>query len=299
MRVRLAVSPIGWKNDDLPEIGADIPLERVLAEAALAGYAGIERGGSFPTEPEVLRRLLARYGLVLVGGWVSGRLLELGVEAELRRLAPTLELFRACGASVLVYAETSGSIQTRRQIPLERRPRLDERGLADLARALSEVARHCADAGVPLAYHHHMGTVVETAAEVDALMRASHEAVGLLLDTGHLVFAGADPLEVARRWRARIRHVHFKDVRPAVLAQVRAKPTSFLDAVLAGVFTVPGDPTGCTDFAAVAQVLHQGGYDGWVVVEAEQDPARAEPFTYARLGRAATEAALLAAEVAA
>ncbi len=297
MRVRFAVSPIGWTNDDLPELGGDIPPERCLAEAALAGYAGIERGGRFPEGPEALAALLDRYGLALVGGWFSGRLLELGVEAERARLRPVLELFRAVGASVLVYAETTGSVQTRRDRPLSTRPRLEGTELDDLARGLDEIARFCAGAGVPLVYHHHVGTVVETAAELDRLLAGCSEAVGLLLDTGHLLLAGADPLAVARRWGARVRHVHFKNLRRAVLERARREDRSFLDWVVDGIFTVPGDPAGCIDFVAVARTLVAFDYRGWVVVEAEQDPARADPFLYARLGRVASEAAWRAAEL--
>jgi inosose dehydratase len=163
----------------------------------------------------------------------------------------------------------------------------------DFCSKLNAVARHLKKRGVRLAFHHHMGTVVQTEDEIDRLMAGTDEDVGLLLDTGHLVFAGGDPIAVARRHGARIAHVHCKDVRAAVLSDVRRDDRSFLRAVLDSVFTVPGD--GTIDFEAVLRALRPFGYSGWLVVEAEQDPAKAHPLTYARLGfanlRRASEAA--------
>jgi inosose dehydratase len=186
------------------------------------------------------------------------------------------------GATVLVFAETSDSVQDRRDVPVSRRPRLAEGAWRPWADALTEIAEHTQARGVRLAYHHHMGTVVETAEEIDRLMELCGAAVGLLLDTGHLTYAGADPAAVARRHAGRIVHVHCKDVRPAVLAEAQRHDRSFLDAVVEGVFTVPGD--GGIDFGAVVRVLKDAGYAGWLVVEAEQDPAKAHPLTYARKG---------------
>lgn len=296
--IRIGVSPIGWMNDDLPELGGEIAPERCLAEAKLAGYAGIEKSGRFPEDGRALARVLGRYGLSFVGGWVSGRLLEHGVEAERRRLAKTVADFRSAGASVLVYAETTGTVQNRPEVPLSARPTLGPDGIRALARQVTELAEWTATQGLPLVYHHHMGTVIEREDELVLLVESAGEAVGLLLDTGHLVFAGADPLAIARRFAPRIRHVHLKNVRPAVLERVRAEDSSFLDAVVAGVFTVPGDPAGCVDFEPVLRTVLDAGYRGWLVVEAEQDPAQAEPFTCARLGRAFTEALLLRREIA-
>jgi inosose dehydratase len=184
----------------------------------------------------------------------------------------------------MVFAEGSGSVQGDRGARLSTRPRLPDDAWTGLGDALTEVAEHTRRHGVRLAYHHHMGTVVETEAEIDRLMAVTGAAVALLLDTGHLTYAGADPAAVARRHGARIAHVHCKDVRPAVLAESRRRDRSFLDAVVEGVFTVPGD--GGVDFAAVLGVLKQAGYAGWLVVEAEQDPAKAPPLAYARAGHA-------------
>ena len=186
------------------------------------------------------------------------------------------------GCRVMVFAETSGAVHGRRDVPLSLRPRLANGDWTRFGEALTEVAEHLQGRGLRMAYHHHMGTVVETEAEIDRLMAVTGEAVGLLLDTGHLTYAGGDVLGVARRHGRRLAHVHCKDVRPPVLAEARRRDRSFLDAVVAGVFTVPGD--GAVDHPALMQVLKEVGYAGWLVVEAEQDPAVAPPLTYAKLG---------------
>ncbi len=283
--IRLGVAPIAWMNDDLPELGGDIPVERCLQEARAAGYGGIEKSGRFPEDPERLRDLLAEYGLVLVTGWFSGELCRLGLEEEQRRIAAHLDLLQRLGCSVLVYAETSGSVQGRIDVPLSRRPRMPEEEVPRYGERLTRLAEWLQGHGLALSFHYHMGTMVERAEEVDRLFAHSGEAVGLLWDTGHAVFAGADPLALARRWAGRINHVHCKNVRAQVLERARAEDWSFLRAVREGVFTVPGDPEGMLDFAPVARLLFAAGYEGWVVVEAEQDPAKADPLRYARMGR--------------
>jgi inosose dehydratase len=296
MAVRLGVSPIAWTNDDLPALGGDTPLDTCLAEARQAGFAGIELGGKFPRDPAVLRPLLEWHRLSLISGWYSGHLLGHSVAEEMAAIESHLGLLLATGCTVLVYAETTGSIAGDRWRPLSSRPVLDFGGWPDYGAKLTDLADRLQREGIGLAYHHHMGTIVETAAEIDALMAATGDSVGLLLDTGHLAFACADPVAVARRYRHRINHVHCKDVRPGVLTRMRAEDASFLDAVIAGAFTVPGD--GSVDFAGVLAVLAAADYRGWLVVEAEQDPARAPPLAYAQLGQvnlsaAATRAGLI------
>jgi inosose dehydratase len=282
MAVRIGINPITWSNDDLPELGGETPLETCLAEAREAGYAGIELGNKFPRESAVLRPILDRHGLALISGWYSARLLERTAAEEIRAVEPHLRLLSQMGSAVMVFAETAGSTAGERGRPLSRRPRLSEADWPRFAERLTAVADHLARRGVRMAYHHHMGTVVESETEIDRLMRSTGESVGLLLDTGHLAYAGADPVAVAKRHIARINHVHCKDVRADVLAAMRGDDRSFLDAVVEGVFTVPGD--GAVDFAAVLGVLKTAGYQGWLVVEAEQDPAKAHPLTYARMG---------------
>ncbi len=293
MAVQIGVNPIGWTNDDLEELGGDTPLEVCLREAREAGYEGIELGRKFPRRAAELRPILARHGLALVSGWYGSRLLERAVKDELAAADGHLTLLAEMGSSVMVFAEVTGAVHERRGIPLSRRPTLGAGDWRAFGDALTEVAEHLAARGVRLAYHHHMGTVVETEAEIERLMAVTGEAVGLLLDTGHLTYAGADVLAVARRHARRVFHVHCKDVRPAVLAEARRRDLNFLDAVVAGAFTVPGD--GCVDFAGLMRVLRSAGYAGWLVVEAEQDPAVAHPLTYARMGFANLSRAVAAA----
>jgi inosose dehydratase len=280
--VRFGVSPIAWSNDDLPELGGATPLENCLAEAREAGFTGIELGHKFPREAPALRRVLERHQLALVSGWYSGRLLDRSVEDELVAVASHADLLAAMGCEVLVYAETTGGVAGDRNRPLSSRPRLADRDWPEFGARLTDLAGHLAHRGLRLAYHHHMGTVVESADEISRLMASTGDSVGLLLDTGHLAFAGAEPAVVARQHGHRICHVHCKDVRPDVVTNVRHRGVSFLDAVVNGVFTVPGD--GAIDFDQVMAVLASAGYSGWLVVEAEQDPEKAPPLAYARAG---------------
>jgi inosose dehydratase len=282
MTVRIGINPITWSNDDLPELGGETPLETCLAETRQAGYAGIELGNKFPRRADALRPLLARHDLALVSGWYSGALLTRSAAEEIAAIEDHLALLAVLGCNVLIFAETTGSVAGARATALSRRPRLAEGDWKDFTAKLTAIAEHLAGRGVAMAFHHHMGTVIETDSEIDRLMAMTGNSVGLLLDTGHLVYAGGDPLAVARRHLARINHVHCKDVRRNVLERVRARDSSFLDAVLDGVFTVPGD--GSIDYAPLFAVLKQANYQGWLVVEAEQDPAKAHPLTYARMG---------------
>lgn len=282
MPIRIGINPISWTNDDMPELGGDIPLETCLSEAAAAGYEGVELGNKFPREAGRLRPLLQHHRLALVSGWYGARLRERSAEEEIAALDSHLRLLAEMGAKVMVFAETAGSIAGIRARPLSTRPRLDEGEWAPFAARLTAVADHLALHGVRMAYHHHMGTVVESEAEIDRLMALTGESVGLLLDTGHLAYARGNPLALARRHIGRINHVHCKDVRGEALERARTSDLSFLAAVLAGVFTVPGD--GAIEYGPLLAVLKEGHYRGWLVVEAEQDPAKAHPLSYASKG---------------
>ncbi|MDQ3559665.1 MAG: myo-inosose-2 dehydratase [Pseudomonadota bacterium] len=290
MKARLGIAPIAWTNDDLPELGGDTPLEVCLSESREAGFSGTETGGKFPRTSRELKEVLAAHDLKLVSGWYSGLVLENELSKEKDRAYHQLELFRDNGATVIVYGETTGTVQNKRDVALARRPRLDDEQMRAYGRKLTQFAEYCAEQGVPLSFHHHMATAIETEDDVDRLMNFTGEAVGLLFDTGHITFAGGDPLRMGRRHGARINHVHAKDIRQNVLRSLDFNKSSFLDAVLAGVFTVPGD--GMIDFKRVAALLADIRYEGWVVVEAEQDPAKAPPLKYAKIGYEALSEAL-------
>lgn len=281
--IRIGVSPVGWSNDDLPTLGAEISFERCLDEAARAGFDGIEMGHKFPRDPPGLERALSDRGLALVSAWHGTRLLERSVDEELRRVEPVLEILRHVDAEILVAAEVTGSVIRDRSVPVARRPVLHPEALRGFGEALTGFAEAIAERGVRLAYHHHMGTVIESADDVAALLAHTGDAVGLTIDTGHASFAGMTPSEIVPRFLERVRHVHLKDVRARVLDRNRAEPGSFLDAIVDGVFTVPGD--GDLDLAPVVRALVDGGYAGWIVVEGDQDPERANPAIFARIGR--------------
>jgi inosose dehydratase len=280
--VRIGINPLSWMNDDLPSLGGETPLEVALTEGRTIGYDGFELGNKFPREPEALKALLAQYDLALVSGWYSGRLARRSVEEEIASVDAHLELLARNGSTVMVYGEVADSIQGAPQ-PLYQRPRFFSDAQWDAyAARLDEFARYTLSRGVRLAYHHHMGAYVETPADVDNLMSRTSDAVGLLFDAGHITFAGGDPVTVLDKHIGRVCHVHCKDVRPAVMKLARNRNWSFLDAVIAGAFTVPGD--GTVDFPAIIERLKRHGYRGWLVVEAEQDPVIAPSYAYAEKG---------------
>ena len=282
MSVRFGVSPIAWVNDDMPELGGETPLETILADARDIGFVGVELGGKFPKDAAVLKPLLDSYGLDLIGGWYSGELLARDVDAEIAAAQSHLALLKAMGATVFVHAETSNAIHGQRSTPLSATPRLDEAGWKAFGARMTGFADYIQGQGLRFAYHHHLGTVVERPDDLAAFVRVTGGSVGLTLDTGHAALGGIDPVAAIRAHPERIAHVHCKDVRRAVFAEVQTRDTSFLEGVLAGMFTVPGD--GGLDYAAVMRALADIGYAGWIVVEAEQDPAIADPRQYGELG---------------
>ena len=279
--VRIGINPLTWTNDDLPELGEHNSLETCLAEAKLAGYEGVELGRKFPRDPAVLGPILRNFKIDLVSGWYSGRLLERSVEDEIRALQPHLTLLKTLGAKVMVFCEVSRCVHGERKIPLSRRPKLAEKEWKQFGERLDAVAAELDKQGLKMAYHHHMGTVIQSEDEVDRMM-GSTKSVGLLLDSGHLTFAGGDPMRALKRHAKRIVHVHCKDIRKDRLAAARKQDMSFLDAVLGDVFAVPGD--GSIDFDPLLAELAKHDYEGWLVVEADQDPAKAHPLTHARIG---------------
>ncbi len=284
MSVRFGVSPIAWINDDMPELGGDTPLSTVLTDAAQLGFQGIELGGAFPRDPAVLRPLLSEHGLALVGGWYGGALLVRTAQEEIAALQSHLDLLRTMGSGVFIFAETSNAIHGDRNRPLCGTPRLNKSAWMSFGRRLSEVAHYVEERGLRFAYHHHLGTVVERAEDVDTLLNVTSESVGLTVDTGHAALGGVDAVALIRAHPLRVAHIHCKDVRPAVFEKVSSQGGSFLNGVLAGMFTVPGD--GSLDYDALMSALADIEYTGWIVVEAEQDPMIAHPRSYAQVGLA-------------
>ena len=282
MTVKLGINPITWTNDDDPALGGDTPLEVCLVETRQAGFRGTELGGKFPRQSQVLGPILSRYDLELVSGWYDGRILEREVEEEFDAILPHLTLLRDLGARNVVYADTSRGRHGAIFHPISQRPSLTADEWPGYGAKITKLAERMADFGVRLAFHHHMGTIVETDAEIGELMAHTGPALGLLYDTGHCAFSGGDPKALLQRHIDRVVHVHCKDVRPDVLARARETDMSFMGAVMAGIFTVPGD--GVTDYSALLGMLAEHGYEGWLVVEAEQDPAKAHPLTYATMG---------------
>jgi inosose dehydratase len=282
MAVEIGVNPITWTNDDMPELGGDIPLDTCLAETRQAGYSGTELGGKFPRTSAELAPILKRHGLKLVSGWYDGRICEREVEQEFAAIEPHLTLLRDLGCKIVVYADTSRGRHDGIFQPASRRPVLADDEWRGYGQKVTALAERMAAFGVRMAFHHHMGTIVQTDTEIDRLMAATGQAAGLLYDTGHCLFAGGNPVSLLERHIARVVHVHCKDVREDVLTKSLAADTSFMDAVLNGIFTVPGD--GCIDYPPLLRRLSDHGYSGWLVVEAEQDPRKAHPLTYASLG---------------
>jgi inosose dehydratase len=280
--MRIGINPLTWTNDDLPSLGAETSLETCLREARTAGYVGVELGNKFPRVAAQLRPILRAHDLELASGWYSGRLLERDVDAEWDAMSAHFELLHALNCQVMVFAEVSRCTHGDQRAPLSQRPHLPKGDWRRFGERLTKLAERMQGAGVRMAYHHHMGTVVQSAPDIDHMMSATGDAVGLLLDTGHLTYAGGDPVRAAEQYAKRIAHVHCKDVRRAVLERARNRDSSFLNAVLDGVFTVPGD--GMVDYRRVLTPIARNGYRGWLVVEAEQDPAIATPHVYAKMG---------------
>jgi len=286
--VQIGINPIGWMNDDLPALGGDTALDTALSEGREIGYAGFELGNKFPKDGPGLKAKLSQFNLACVSGWYSGFLAEDSVEAELARCAQHMAKLQFNGARVVVYGECAGTIQGQIDTPLAHRPRFtDTARWQAYGKKLDAFGAHLQQTyGLTLAYHHHMGAYVQSPQDIDMLMAVTDPRhVGLLFDTGHAWFGGAtDPVVLLHRHIARVVHVHCKDVRPAVVAQACNDGWSFLSSVLYGAFTVPGD--GGIDFDAVLTTLHGAGYEGWLVVEAEQDPAVAPSYRYAQMGYA-------------
>jgi len=282
LKAKLGMSPIAWWNDDLKELSDDVSLEECLRQSRSAGFTGMEKGRRFPDDPAVMLPILRAADVTLCGGWFSGTLVDEELAANQDRISPMIELFKAVDAPCIVYGEVGRSIQGDRTRPLSTKPRLSDDEMKAYAKKVTAFGEWCAEQGMPLAYHHHMAAVVETEPELDAFMAASGPGIPLLLDAGHLAFAGGDVLRAIDRHHARIKHVHVKDIRRPVVDALDRTRQSFLDAVALGAFTVPGD--GSLDFGAIVKRFADHGYEGWFVVEAEQDPRTNPPLRMAEVG---------------
>lgn len=280
-QVKLAIAPIGWTNDDMPELGGDITFEQCISEMALAGFSGSEVGNKYPRNTAVLKKTLSLRGLEIASAWFSAFLTSRPLEETAEAFKAHRDFLLEMGAKVIVVSEQGNSIQGHMETALfDRKPVFSDEEWQVLATGLQHLGDLAAEKDMKIVYHHHMGTGVQTAEEIDRLMAETDPVkVSLLYDTGHLVFSGEDYLQVLYKHIDRIHHVHLKDVRIGVANKVREEKMSFLQAVKAGVFTIPGD--GCIDFKPVFKALDAAGYIGWMVVEAEQDPHVANPFEYA------------------
>ena len=282
MKAKLGMSPIAWWNDDLVELSDDVSLEECLRQSRSAGFTGMEKGRRFPDDPAVMLPILRAADVTLCGGWFSGTLTTEELAVNKDRIAPMIELFKAVNAPCIVYGEVGRSIQGDRSKPLAGKAVLSDDEMKAYAKKVTAFGEWCAAQGMPLAYHHHIAAVVQFEHELDAFMAASGPGIPLLLDAGHLAFAGGDVLRAIDRHHARISHVHVKDIRRPVIDALDWKKQSFLDAVALGAFTVPGD--GSLDFGAIVQRFADYGYEGWFVVEAEQDPRKNPPLRMAQVG---------------
>ena len=283
MTIRWGVSPIGWCNDDMPELGGDTTLDHLLSDVKAIGFDGVELGNKFPRDPDVLTPIMRGYGLAIVGGWYSASLLTRNADAEIAALQPHLALLEAMEAGVFILAETSNATHCDRSGGrLDTHPTLTADEWTRFGQRLNQVADHVNERGLRFAYHHHLGTVVETRKELDRFFQVTGDHVGLVLDTGHAVGGGIDPVRILKERPERVTHVHCKDVRRARLERFRMEGTSFLNGVVGGMFTTPGD--GDYGYAPFMRALKDVDYNGWIVIEAEQDPALADPREYSQRG---------------
>ena len=282
MSIKLGVAPIAWSNDDMPELGENTSLEQCLKEASLAGFTGIEFGGKFPKESKHLLPKLHKENLQLCSGWYGAKLLINTPKEEFELMIVQLNLFKDCNAPCMVFAEITNSIQGDPKTPLSKRPKLSKDEWSKLASRMNEISKMMIDENMPLAYHHRMGTVIETEQETKRLIESTDDSVKLLVDTGHMLFAQGNSIKLVQDFSERLAHVHCKDIRKDVLDRSLRNDSTFRQAFLDGAFTVPGD--GCIDYKPFLKILKEKNYSGWLVVEAEQDPAKANPFKFAKIG---------------
>lgn len=284
-KIKLGIAPIAWTNDDMPDLGSENTFEQCVSEMALAGFEGCEVGNKYPKDTQVLKKALDMRGLKIANQWFSSFVLTEPIEKVEKDFIAQCNFLKAMGATRIGASEQSYSIQGKMNTPVfDAKYVMNDSEWKKFADGMNRLGEIANSKGIRLVYHHHMGTVVQTAEEIDRMMdMTDHDKFALLYDTGHLAYCGQDYLAVLNKYAKRIAHVHLKDIRPEVVEKVKKEKLSFLQGVREGAFTVPGD--GCIDFAPVFDVLDKSGYEGWMIVEAEQDPAKANPFEYALKAR--------------
>ena len=284
-KVSLGIAPIGWTNDDMPDLGKENTFEQTISEMALAGFKGTEVGSHYPTDPVVLKKALDLRGMTICNQWFSSFLISKPYEETEAAFIKQCDFLLQVGSKCIGVSEQSHSTQGMLDQPIqEGKYVMNDEEWDLLTNGLNKLGKIAKDKGMVLTFHHHMGTVVQTEEEIDRFMDSvDKDLVYLLFDSGHLSFAGIDPEKVLRKYVDRVRHVHLKDLRKSVVEQSRKEKWSFLKGVRAGTFTVPGD--GDVDFAPLFKILEEADYKGWVLVEAEQDPGVANPFEYALKAR--------------
>ena len=281
-KVKLGIAPIAWTNDDMPDLGKENTFEQCVSEMALAGFTGSEVGNKYPKDPEVLKKALELRGVEICNQWFSSFLITKPIEEVEKEFRAQLAFLKAMGAKVIGASEQSHSVQGQMDTPIfGHKYEMNDEEWDTFCTGMNKLGKIAKEEyGIALTFHHHMGTVVKSLAEVDRMMENTDpEYVSLLFDTGHFTYCGEDPLEVVKKYVHRIKHVHLKDIRPEVVEQVKKENMSFLAGVRAGAFTIPGD--GCINYDPIFKVLEDAGYEGYMVVEAEQDPAKANPLEYA------------------
>ena len=279
--VKLGIAPIAWTNDDMPDLGKENTFEQCVSEMALAGFTGTEIGGKYPKDPVVLKKALDLRGMEIASAWFSSFLLTQPYEQVEKDFIKHCEFLKAMGATRCNVAEQGTSVQGKLDVPVfAGKPYNTEEQWHTLTEGLNKLGKVAKDMGMKMTYHHHMGTCVQTTEEIDRLMdETDPDLVYLLFDSGHLVCSGEDPVAILKKYLPRIAHIHLKDVRMDIRNKVKAENMSVLDGVRAGMFTVPGD--GCIDFKPLFDIIMNSDYEGWMLVEAEQDPAKANPLEYA------------------
>ena len=282
MKIKLGIAPIAWSNDDMPELGGDTPIEKCLDDAIVSGFTGIELGGKFPRNPGITKFLLEKFNLKMPGGWYGALLRGRSAKEEWIALQDHLNLLKLVKADVFIFADVSGSIQGDQSKALSKRPELEKDEWKTYCEKINELSNRLMDEGIPMSYHEHMGTIIQTEEDVDKFIDSTNDNTFLLYDTGHLMFAQANFERVLKNYISKINHVHCKDIRKEVFINSINKDLSFRDSFLDGVFTVPGD--GCIDYSPLIKILNNSKYEDWLIIEAEQDPKKANPLEYAKIG---------------